>query len=34
MDVHYEKILESDITERIIKDFAEAGIQRPAIFVP
>lgn len=30
-DVHYEKVLESDVTERIVKGFAEAGIQRPAI---
>lgn len=31
MDVRYEKMLESDVTERIVKGFAEAGIQRPAL---
>ena len=31
MDVRYEKILESDVTQRIVTAFAEAGIQRPAI---
>ncbi len=31
MDVRYEKVLESDVTERIVKGFAEARIQRPAI---
>jgi len=31
MDVRYEKLLESDVTERIVRGFAEAGIQRPAI---
>ena len=31
MDVRHEKLLESDITERIVLGFAEAGIQRPCI---
>jgi small-conductance mechanosensitive channel len=31
MDVRYEKILESDITERIVEGFAKAGIERPCI---
>ena len=31
MDVRYEKILESDVTERVVCAFAEAGIQRPAM---
>lgn len=31
MDVRSEKLLESDITERIVQGFAEAGIERPAI---
>lgn len=31
MDVRYEKILESDVTQRIVVAFADAGIQRPAI---
>ena len=31
MDVRHEKLLESDITERIVLAFAEAGIQRPSI---
>ncbi len=31
MDVRHEKLLESDITERIVLGFAAAGIERPAI---
>lgn len=31
MDVRNEKLLESDVTERIVRGFAEAKIQRPAI---
>ena len=31
MDVRYEKMLESDVTERVVSGFAEAGIKRPAI---
>lgn len=31
MDVRNEKLLESDVTERIVSGFAAAGIQRPAI---
>lgn len=31
MDVRHEKRLESDITERIVQGFAEAGIGRPSI---
>nr|WP_240954035.1 mechanosensitive ion channel domain-containing protein [Solimonas marina] len=31
MDVRNEKLLESDVTERIVAGFAAAGIQRPAI---
>jgi small-conductance mechanosensitive channel len=31
MDVRNEKVLESDVTERIVKGFADAGIQRPAL---
>jgi small-conductance mechanosensitive channel len=31
MDVRHEKLLESDITERIVLAFAAAGIQRPCI---
>jgi small-conductance mechanosensitive channel len=31
MDVRHEKLLESDITERIVQGFAEAGIGRPCI---
>lgn len=31
MDVRHEKLLESDVTERIVKGFADAGIQRPAL---
>lgn len=31
MDVRYEKTLETDVTERIVQGFADAGIQRPAI---
>lgn len=31
MDVRSEKLLESDITERIVQGFADAGIERPAI---
>jgi hypothetical protein len=32
MDVRYEKVMESDITQRVVSAFAGAGIQRPAIF--
>ncbi len=32
MEIRNEKILESDITERIVQGFAEAGIKRPSIF--
>jgi small-conductance mechanosensitive channel len=31
MDIRYEKMLESDVTQRIVSGFASAGIQRPAI---
>lgn len=31
MDVRHEKLLESDVTERIVQGFAEAGIGRPCI---
>lgn len=31
MDVRNEKLLESDVTERIVRGFAQANIQRPAI---
>ena len=31
MDVRYEKTLESDVTERLVAGFAQAGIQRPAM---
>lgn len=31
MDVRNEKLLESDVTERIVRGFAEVNIQRPAI---
>jgi small-conductance mechanosensitive channel len=31
MDVRNEKLLESDVTERIVRGFAEINIQRPAI---
>jgi small-conductance mechanosensitive channel len=31
MDVRHEKVLESDITERIVQGFAAAGIERPYI---
>jgi hypothetical protein len=31
MDVIYEKALESDVTERVLDGFREAGIQPPSI---
>ena len=31
IDVRHEKLLESDITERLVQGFAEAGIGRPCI---
>jgi len=31
MDVRHEKLLESDITERVVQGFAAAGIERPCI---
>ncbi|MBE0617297.1 MAG: mechanosensitive ion channel [Proteobacteria bacterium] len=31
LDVNYEKALESDVTERVLEGFREAGIQPPAV---
>ena len=31
LDVHYEKALETDVTERVLEGFAQAGVQPPAV---